>query len=277
MQPISHFTLAVAVSCLSSTAAQAISAAPLAPATPWKVDYAEEECRLLRTFGTGADTVTMRLARGSGLQSFDMVIAGTSIPRLGAGVKVTMKLEPQGIESSFDGYSMALPDRPENFIRWFDGDPKILDAVAGKQLVRLLADSKLDITLLWSDGKAALKALQTCHDDLLRGWGANVDAIRSAKVLPEPLFSAGRWVSNDDYPRREMAQEIEGNVTFQLQVDDKGTVENCVTLRSSKVATLDNLTCKLMMQRAKFRPALDANDKPMASFYINRVRWQIPK
>jgi TonB family protein len=268
---------AVVLSCLSSGTAHAADATVLTPSTPWKVDYAEEECRLLRTFGTGEDAVTMRLARGSGLQSFDMVIAGTNVPRLGGEVKVTMTLEPQGTEGNFEGYSMSVPKRPENFIRWFDGDPRILDSVTNKQQVRLSADKRFNVAMLWSDGKSALKALQTCHDDLLKGWGVDVDAIRAAKAPAEPLGSPGRWVTNNDYPLEEMRQEIEGTVTFQLKVNAEGAVEKCLILRSSNVATFDQLTCKLMMQRAKFKPALDASDRPMASSYVNRVRWQIPR
>lgn len=228
--------------------ASAAEAAVLGPSTPWKVDYADEECRLLRTFGTGADTVTMRLARGSGLQSFDMVIAGTNIPRLGDDVKVTLKLEPQGTESSFDGYSMGVPDRPERFIRWYDGDPKILNGITNRQQVRLLADKKLDVVMLWSDGKAALAALQACHDDLLKGWGVELDVIRASKVRPEPVGSPGRWVTNNDYPKAEMARKIEGTVIFQLKVNSVGAVEKCLILRSSKVAALDQLSCQLVMQ-----------------------------
>lgn len=262
---------------LSVGVAHAAESPVLEPSSPWKVDYADEECRLLRTFGVGEAAVTMRLARGSGLQSFDMVIAGTNIPRLGDDIKVTLKLEPQGTEGRFEGYSMGVPDRPEKFIRWYDGNPLILDSITNRQAVRLIAGNKLDIVMLWSDGKAALRALQTCHDDLLRGWGAELDAIRASKVPPEPIGSPGRWVANDDYPRPEMVREIAGNVTFQLKVDAAGAVESCSILHSSNVATLDQLTCKLMMQLAKFKPARDANDRPMASFYINRVRWQIPR
>lgn len=277
MHRISPFAAAIVICCFSGGTCHAADNAVLAPATPWKVDYAEDECRLLRTFGTGNDAVTMRLARGSGLQSFDMVVAGTNVPRLGSGVKVTMKLEPQGTEGKFEGYSMSVPKRPENFIRWFDGDPRILDVVTNKQQVRLSADKRFDIVMLWSDGKSALKALQTCHDDLLKGWGVDVDAIRGAKMPAEPLGSPGRWVTNNDYPLEEMRREIEGTVTFQLKVSAEGAVEKCIILHSSNVATFDQLTCKLMMQRAQFKPAVDASDQPITSFYVNRVRWQIPR
>ena len=59
----------------------------LQPAGPWKIDYAPNECRLVRTFGTGDGAITLRFARGAGLDSFDMLIAGKALPKLGERVK----------------------------------------------------------------------------------------------------------------------------------------------------------------------------------------------
>ncbi|MBL9069411.1 MAG: energy transducer TonB [Sphingopyxis sp.] len=274
---MSFVVLFLAATSLAATSLRASEAPVLTPSTPWKVDYADEECRLLRTFGTGDDAVTMRLARGSGLQSFDMVIAGAHVPRLGRDVKVRMQLDPQQASAEFDGYSMGVPKRPERFIRWYDGDPQILAGITNNQKIRLTADNKLDITMLWSDGKAALAALQTCHDDLLKGWGVDIDAVHALKEQPMPDGSPARWVATDDYPLEELRRDIQGTVAFQLKIDSKGAVENCLILHSSKSAVLDQLACKLLRERAKFKPARDANDQPVASFYVNRVRWQIPQ
>jgi len=271
---ISTVALAATLFANASTAAENPA---LAPSEPWRVDYGEEQCVLLRTFGTGADAVTLRLARGSGLQSFDMLVAGINVPRLGANVRVTMTLEPQATEAEFNGYSMRLPNRPESFIRWFDGDPNILAGVAEDQLVRLRADDKFDVAMRWTGGKAALAALQSCHDDLLKGWGVAIDEIRALKVQPEPVGSPGRWVTNDDYPSREMQREIEGTVAFQIKVGTDGSIEDCRILRSSGSAALDEQSCRLVRQRARFKPGRDANDQPTPSYYINRVRWQIPR
>lgn len=268
---------ALVATLLSTAVVHATDRPVLAPSTPWKVDYAEEECRLLRTFGTGDDAVTMRLARGSGLQSFDMVIAGVSVPRLGEAVKVTMTLEPQATQAEFDGYSMGVPKRPEKFIRWYDGSPEILADITNAQRVRLRADDRFDVAMLWSDGKAALAALQVCHDDLLKSWGVEVNAIRALKVQPLPVGVPSRWATNSDYPDREMTNKIQGTVTFQLKIDSEGAVENCLILRSSDSAVLDERSCKLMRERAKFKPARDANDQPTPSYYVNRIRWQIPE
>ena len=95
----------------SATAAAEV----LQPSGPWKIDYAPNECRLLRTFGTGHAAVTLRFARGAGLDSFDMLIAGKALPPIKrAHVPVKLRLDPGGAEQVFDGYSMALPGRPGN-------------------------------------------------------------------------------------------------------------------------------------------------------------------
>jgi TonB family protein len=249
----------------------------LAPASPWQVDYADEECRLLRTFGIGDDAVTLRIARGSGLQSFDMVVAGVKIPRLGSGVAIRVTMEPQGMSEDFEGYSMGVPNRPEKFIRWYDGDPKILATATNRQQVRLSADNRFDVAMLWTDAKSALSALQACHDDLLKSWGIEIDAMRNWAVPPEPIGSPGRWVTNADYPLEETRRGIEGTTAFQLKISPQGVIEKCIIVRSSKSNVLDRRSCQLMLERAKFKPAIGADGQPMASFYVNRVRWQVPK
>lgn len=270
---------ALALAALATQAGSAVAAdaaQPLEPSTPWKIDYAKDECRLLRTFGTGDDAITLRLARGSGMQSFDMVIAGTKLPPMSGKVKVTMTLEPQNIAHSFDGYAMSLPKRPERLIRWFDGNPEIMSGITDTQRIRLASGDRIDIIMQWTNGRAALEALHACHTDLLKSWGVDVDAMRGVKAPPEPLGTAARWATTDDYPAAAMRDKQEGDITFQLGISAAGAVENCTILHSSNVAALDETTCRLMRARARFSPALDANDRPTASIYISRVRWQIP-
>ena len=143
----------------------------LQPAGPWKIDYAPNECRLIRTFGIGDGAITLRFARGAGLDSFDMLIAGKGLPKLGERVKVTLRLSPGTAAQDFDGYSMAVPGRPERFIRWYDGDPAILDGVTDDQQLEVSVAGKFSVTFDLAKGKAALKGLAHCHSELLAGWG----------------------------------------------------------------------------------------------------------
>ncbi len=232
---------------------------------------------MLRSFGSGPDAMTMRLARGSGLDSFDMVIAGAAIAKLPQRIDLAFGLDPQGSAQTVEAYTMAVPGRPERFIRWFDAKPDLLPAVTNNQIVTIRFEDRVDIAMRWTDGAAALAALETCHLDLLKSWGIDVALIKAAKVRPQPVGSPARWATNSDYPTAAQRDEKEGNVIFQLTVAPDGTVANCVVVQSSLVPELDEATCALTRKRAKFTPALDANDQPIVGFYINRIRWQIPK
>jgi hypothetical protein len=124
-----------------------------------------------------------------------MVIAGTNVPRLGGEVKVTMTLEPQGTEGNFEGYSMSVPKRPENFIRWFDGDPRILDSVTNKQQVRLSADQEIQRRnalvgrQVGTEGAANLS--RRSAQRLGRGWSMRY---ARQKLRPNPLDRPGDGV-----------------------------------------------------------------------------------
>lgn len=249
----------------------------LEPSSPWQVDYAQNECRLLRDFGTGKDAITLRLARASGFDSFDMIIAGAPIPRLPAKLDISFGLEPQNKTQTVEGYSMAVPGQPFRFIRWYDASPEFLPAVTNTQIVTVRHADRFDIAMRWTDGKAALKALEACHFDLLKSWGIDVAVLNTAKVRAQPIGNPARWVTNDDYPSTAQSAEQEGTVIFQLEIDAGGSVANCAIVKSSLVPALDRATCPLLRKRAQFAPALDKDNQPMVGFYVNRVRWQIPR
>jgi TonB family protein len=65
-------------------------------------------------------------------------------------------------------------------------------------------------------------------------------------------------------------------VHFRLSVDARGKVSDCHIQRSTRPEGFDEAVCEVLMHRARFKPALDAEGKPMASYYINTVRFIIP-
>jgi TonB family protein len=262
---------------VSVSAAAAQSLPLLAPSSPWKIDYADNECRLLRNFGSGDAAVTMRLARGSGFDSFDMVIAGASVPKLPQQLDLIMGLEPQGKSQTVEAYSLGLPKRTERFIRWYDAKPDLLPSITNDQIVTVRHTEKYAVSMHWTDGKAALEALQTCHDDLLKSWGVDIAAVKGAKVRAAPIGSPGRWATSSDYPDAAQRAEKEGTVVFQVEIAPDASIIKCIVIKSSLVAELDEASCRLVKQRAKFSPALDQNDQPILGFYVNRIRWQIPR
>lgn len=92
-----------------------------------------------------------------------------------------------------------------------------------------------------------------------------------------PAGNPGEWVLPDDYPAGPLRAHVEGMVFFTLKVDATGKPEDCTIRRSSGSDELDATTCKVVLERARFIPALDADGKPTTGMYTNRVKWSIPK
>lgn len=102
-------------------------------------------------------------------------------------------------------------------------------------------------------------------------------ASAATPVSPSPKGSPGDWVNPDDYPAAALRAGIEGRTTFRLSLDATGKPVACTIHQSSGSDLLDNFTCRLLVERARFNPARDANGRPAPSGYTNSVAWKIPQ
>ena len=89
---------------------------------------------------------------------------------------------------------------------------------------------------------------------------------------PKPLENPGNWVTVDDYPAEALKNDVAGITGFTLSVDASGIPTACNVTQSSGSALLDSTTCSLMLQRARFLPAMVAG-KPMHGSYTSQVKW----
>lgn len=97
--------------------------------------------------------------------------------------------------------------------------------------------------------------------------------------LGEPMAPAtdpGSWATNDDYPIAAMRDEREGTTGFRLTIAPDGLPQACEVTATSGHTDLDATTCRLVMERARFRPGRDAKGARTGGTYANRIRWQIP-
>lgn len=120
-----------------------------------------------------------------------------------------------------------------------------------------------------------LAALTACTDDLLRGWKVDVEAHRTLSRPATPVGNPGSWLKNGDYPPAMLARGMQGIVHFRLVVDTTGKPASCHIQQSTRPAEFDEAVCKGIIRRATFEPALDANGKPVVSYYLNRARFQM--
>lgn len=105
----------------------------------------------------------------------------------------------------------------------------------------------------------------------------SVGAHAGEPKLLTPSGNPGEWVTTEDYPSAALRNEVEGVVGFRLSVSNEGLPSACEITRSSGSPDLDNQTCTLLMQRARFHAGLDAKGKPVGGDYRSSVRWVIPK
>lgn len=93
--------------------------------------------------------------------------------------------------------------------------------------------------------------------------------------IPRPL-NRGSWIQSSDYPPLALRQGLAGVVGYLLDVDSQGAVTGCRIVRSSGAALLDEATCNLLPQRARFDPGHDAQGHPIKSAFAGTIRWAIP-
>ncbi len=93
-----------------------------------------------------------------------------------------------------------------------------------------------------------------------------------------PVREAGaeRWVTTDDYPDEAINQGESGIVAVDLTISPAGRVTACRVTTSSRSASLDETTCYLLTQRARFSPARDSRDAPVQGHIPWRVDWRLP-
>jgi protein TonB len=93
---------------------------------------------------------------------------------------------------------------------------------------------------------------------------------------PKPMSYPGSWVMTADYPTDSLRANEQGSTGFTVTVDTQGRVKDCRISASSGSPRLDETTCRLVTQRARFTPATDSKDNPIEGTYSNRVRWVLP-
>ncbi|MHA6719482.1 energy transducer TonB [Sphingomonas sp. RS6] len=106
---------------------------------------------------------------------------------------------------------------------------------------------------------------------LTRSIGADEKGPRGLR----PSSSPGTWVVSGDYPFESQIAREEGTVAFTLYVDDRGIPVRCQVTGSSGHQRLDQTACDLLLARARFIPALDADGKPIPAEFRNRFTWAL--
>ena len=85
-----------------------------------------------------------------------------------------------------------------------------------------------------------------------------------------------RIFSSDDYPLSAQMRGIEGSVRAELEVDTRGRVRRCSIITSSNSSAIDDATCRILKERARFTPARDVNGKAAPDTIVTpMIVWRL--
>ncbi|HZF43454.1 MAG TPA: energy transducer TonB [Sphingomonadaceae bacterium] len=253
----------------------------------WVVNYDGDACHLLAQFGTDKDILAMRLTRYEPGEAFHLSLYGRKLasdaPRIDADVDFGLAGAPVRMEAvtgqvgklplllfgliRLDGWEQTGPDETGPSL-----SPRQEAAVSG---VTVKIERKRPFRLEFGSLAKPMEQLRTCQADLLKSWGYDPVVQTTLTKQARPANAPATWLKAGDYPgkAREMGQN--GIVQFRLDVDAAGNISGCHVLARTKPDVFADATCRAVTRRAKLDHALDVNGKPVPSFYVQRVRWQM--
>lgn len=270
VRPVGAFL--ILVSSLSQQSTATGSDSGLKPMGAWVLDYAETHCLASRQYGTAKDPIYFGIRPAPNGQTYELLVGraryGPEFAEEFEG-RVIFSSEPirawllhyggGGKKVSIDQFRISAADMAQ--------------ARTAKS-VRLHAKFSSDVNFALYDMDALLKGLADCTEDLKRYW--NIAPAERAKIGTPPKGDIRSIFTAEDYPSEAIYRGQQGTVQFLLLIDATGKISACHVLRASGVPVLDGMGCQVIVKRAKFKPALDQQGKPVRSSYVTPpVTWRI--
>lgn len=270
----------IAIAALAGlTLASAPLAAQEAPAPrsgQWEIDYGERSCRLSRTTG-GAEPIIFSLRLSPANAMTEMILVNPSWPRgRSLSNRVDIVLQPSEERSSHDARNARVPATEHRFLTLNELDPSFLDRVARAAALRVEADGRELVAVRLPNAAGAVRALRQCNDDLLSGWGVDVALLNGLRERPRVISDPPVVFMNDDYPTGAMLNRASGTVVIRYTVGVDGRVGDCAPVESSGHRALDDRACSVMLERARYSPAVGADGEPVAVQLVMPVHWVLP-
>jgi TonB family protein len=104
----------------------------------------------------------------------------------------------------------------------------------------------------------------------------DVAPVAGLTARARPQFDPTLWFTNDDYPAAALRAEQEARVGLLLDIASDGRVDTCSTLSSGGVELLANASCRMLIRRARFTPALGKDGKPAPDRWSVSIDWKVP-
>lgn len=287
-RPIVLLTIGAMAASPASAAKTPLS---LTHTTKWEMNYGEDVCTVASRFGEGKGSVLLVLNRFDPGDGFEMKLYSDGLSHQGLFMPIEVAFGEQPSQRYDAMYATATDaaKTPTVIIGGMrlDGwqwkgksfDPAAVAPTISKEQeaavtsITYSASGRKPVRLQTGSMAPVMAAMRTCTEDLLRHWGFDPAVQASLKRPVQPLSNPGTWLRSGDYPTGSLINGENGLVKFRLDVESDGSVSACRILYRTNPDSFADLSCKLLKQRARFAPALDAQGKPVKSYFLSQVRW----
>lgn len=263
----------------------------LKPQSPWNVDFGEDRCRLARLFGDGTNEHLLYFEQHFPSNTTGITVAGRAFKRFDnlAATQVRTADERAPVEGKpyrgeterfedtliFSSLNLARGEESSDLPAVSGALPR-LDTGFG-DTVRYLQFGQRGREVRFDTGPLgkAFEVLNQCSEGLLATWGLDAEQHRTASRLPRFLNQqeivrkiAGR------YPSAAANSGQQGIMRMRVIVDETGAPQDCAMIKATVADKLESPACA-MMKQARFEPALDAQGRPMRSYYAVTVTYRM--
>lgn len=282
----------LAIAALSS----ALTAAPvhakpvmLTPSSPWNVDFGEDRCRLARLFTDGTNEHLLYFEQHFPASGFGLTAAGSRLRFFKDRIKTEVRAADAGdaaVEVPFKGEmarfkealifsALSLGQRaPDGVVSQRRTALPMLDATAAGAF-RYVSLKQGSRELRFETGSLGepFKVLNQCTTALIEGWGLDGAKHQTATKLPQ-------WTNEQEivrkiadlYPTAAAIRGEQAVTRMRVIVDEQGAVADCVIVKATTTEKLESPACRIM-KNARFEPGLDAEGKPMRSYYATNLTY----
>lgn len=258
------------------------AAAPvrLEPSSKWIVDFGAQGCAMARSFGTGADRLTI-VWRVLPVRDLTQMVTEQKAPDTGRRRSTARVAIRQDGDVAVNGEEVLT----EAFSYGNDGvrrqhlwvSTNIFLALPARPVLRIQPATGVPTDVPLPGIAKALDAIAACNADLLKSW--SMDSAK-ANHVEVPAVSESKsvadWISYRDYPQSALDSGLIGTTSIVWLIEADGQVRNCQVAISSGTPAVDKAACDAIIRNGRYKPARDASGKPVSTLQSRTIVWSLP-
>lgn len=284
---------------IASPAARAQDAAVFKPQGSWTADYGDDYCRLVRTFSDGKDELSLALERVQPGTDVRMIFVGGGLSPYRNADTIGYQFGPTGAAAksgyaksttpdgkpfmSFNPVALAPPqmgpgaasgapmpafDPTKPFVPPPYDRAKEQEAATGISTIALTDGLTSPVRIETGSLRAPMAAMQNCADDLLKVWGLDAEKHKTMTAPLALIPNPQGVLPQGTIPFSEFGKLATGGNQVRVIVGPDGKPTACKIYSPVLSETLNSRICNLVMEKAAFVPAKDADGQAMASYWM---------